>query len=321
MTAELIEARARTWVTRRRIAVLPEVQDLVLELIFRTIGVRIDERPLWRRHYEDLLLDAIPIRTRLPGSPAWRAARARAWLDRCVGALIGEVRRAKGAEGLAAELARARDEDGAALSEQHLVDNILFLVLAGHETTASVMAWLVLELAARPALWSELLGEATAAPAMPTSPEELGRFPYAEALFREAVRMYPPVPVISRVVTGSLLLSGRQIPEGVLVSACVGHLSRDGRRYPDPDRFDPTRWLRRSEPATPAEMVQFGAGPHFCLGYHLAWMEVVQLAVALARVMAAADLRPRLDARTLPSPLYLPLCHPPAKTQIVFDRA
>ena len=93
-------------------------------------------------------------------------------------------------------------------------------------------------------------------------------------------------------------------------------LSRDPELYPDPDSFRPERWLDKKEPPTPMEMVQFAAGPHFCLGYHLAWLEIVAFAVALGRALPAAG--PRLEGG-FPATRYLPLSHPDAAMAARFD--
>ena len=78
----------------------------------------------------------------------------------------------------------------------------------------------------------------------------------------------------------------------------------------------PERWIGRAGGLTATEMVQFGGGPHFCLGYHLAWMEIVQFAVALGRHLPAHG--PRLEG-AFPASRYLPLHHPSARFEVRFD--
>ena len=86
--------------------------------------------------------------------------------------------------------------------------------------------------------------------------------------------------------------------------------------FTSPDEFRPARWLERGPPAQ-LEIVQFGMGPHFCIGYHLAWLEAVQFAVALVRTAERHKLRPRLLGPE-PKPVYLPTEHPPARTRVTF---
>jgi cytochrome P450 len=152
---------------------------------------------------------------------------------------------------------------------------------------------------------------------VPQAPRELKQYPFAEALFREALRLHPPVHSVSRQVTGPLEVAGRAIPVGTEFSLDLDHLSRHESLYEEPDRFLPERWLGKSEAISPVEILQFGGGPHFCLGYHLAWMEVVQFAVALARTMAPLGLRPVTGE--WPRTHFLPLAHPAPRTRIRWE--
>jgi cytochrome P450 len=169
------------------------------------------------------------------------------------------------------------------------------------------MAWMVAHLATDRGAWQRLREEAIAAPSPPRSPREVREFPYAEAVFREVLRLHPPVSRDARRTVEEVELAGNTIPAGVTVGIPIGILSRDPDLYPEPDVFRPERWLGKKGGLTPAEMVQFGGGAHFCLGYHLAWMEIVQFAVALARLLPKEG--PRLEG-AFPAPRYLPLHHP-----------
>ena len=166
---------------------------------------------------------------------------------------------------------------------------------------------------------AELREEALAAPTttgVPSSPKDLRDFPYAEGVFREALRLHPPVASDARLAIEDLEIEGFTVPKGTLVSIPIGLLSRDPELYPDPDAFRPERWIGRAAGISPTEMVQFGGGPHFCLGYHLAWMEIVQFAVALARHLPARG--PRLEG-AFPAARFLPLQHPSARFEARFD--
>jgi cytochrome P450 len=165
-------------------------------------------------------------------------------------------------------------------------------------------------------VWRRLRDEALAAPGLPRSPKELRQFPYAEAVFRETLRLHPPVFQDARHASVDFEVAGSTIKAGTILNIPVLTLSRDPDLYPDPDAFRPERWLDRKEPPTPMEMVQFGAGPHFCLGYHLAWMEIVDFAVALGRELPARG--PRLRG-AFPASRYLPILHPSANMRARFD--
>lgn len=314
MVARIVEARIARWADQRRIPILVETRELALEIIFRLIGVAPENLGAWRAHYRQLLLANLGIPFMFPGSPAYRAAKAKTWIDARFQEIIDAVRSAAPAETLVHALTLARDDEGRPLTDAELVNNLRLLVLGGHETMAATLAWMVITLALRPELWSVLLDEAKEAPSVPESPQDARRFPFAEALFRETVRMYPPFGIITRKSVDDFELHGRLIPKGTMVGVDLWSISRDPALFDEPDTFLPSRWLGRSEPPSAREIAQFGAGPHFCLGYHLAWLETVQLAVALARELGRRGLRPYLDDNHTPSAIFVPVVHPPPKT-------
>jgi cytochrome P450 len=315
--AELIEQRVSTWPQQGELCILKETRELVLAAIFRLLGVAETELGEWRRQYERFMLLVVNLPIDFPGSPRRRGRKARSWLNDRLFGFIQTARAQPGAPGFLSALVHGRDEGGVALSDSELLDNLRLLVLAGHETSASTMAWMVVMLARHRDVWDSLCREACAADAVPCSPKELKRFPYAEAVFRETLRLYPPVVNDGRQSLVSFELGERTIPAGIQVAMSIMHLSRDKALYPDPDHFKPQRWLDKDEAISPIELAQFGGGPHFCLGYHLAWMEIVQFAVALARTLHPRALRPVLVG---PPPVmrYLPLLHPAAAARVAF---
>jgi len=319
LVASLVDARVRSWVGAGRgdVRILAETRELALEVMFRLVGVDEHEIGAWRHRYERLMLLALNFPFDLPGTPRRRGLEARAWLDERIGRIVTRVR-ARGAEeqGILPALLRSRDETGAPLSDRELVDNLRLVFLAGHETSASTMAWMVAHLAEEPAVWRALRDEARAAPDLPRSPRDLKQFPHAEAVFRETLRLHPPVAHDARRAIVDFELGGRTVKKGTLCTIPILTLSRDAEQYPDPDTFRPARWIGKQEALSPLEMVQFGGGPHFCLGYHLAWMEIVAFAVALGRALPASG--PRLVG-PFPAPRYLPLLHPAASTMVRFD--
>lgn len=315
--AELAQDKMRVWCEQGSIQLLVETRQLTLSLIFRMLGIPMAEAPQWSEKYEALLLLALNLPIDLPGSPYRRGRRAKNWIDERLLGFIRAARSRPREPGLMSALAHAQDEDGTPLSEDELIDNVRLLILAAHETTSTSMAWMTIKLAESPDLWDRLCAEANSAAAVPSTPAELRHFPFAEALFRETLRVYSPMQWNVRQVLADLELGGRQIPAGTHVGISVLHLSRDPALYEQPDAFRIERWLGRKEAITPLETAQFGGGPHFCLGYHLAWMELVQFAVILARSMSARGLRPRLDG-PLPALRYFPLLRPPKNTRVVF---
>jgi cytochrome P450 monooxygenase len=303
------------------VRVLAETQEATLRIIFGILGIRSHELSQWRRRFRHYMLSAMPLPFRFPGSPHWVARRARDWIDTRLRALVAQARQQPADAGLLARIVRGHDEQGKQLSEQEVLDNLRLLVLAGHETTASTLAWVLVHLASDRRLWERLCEEAFAVGEVPATPAQARACPFAEALFREAVRLYPPVYTETRRLREDARIGGHALPRGTIVTIPITLLSHDPRRYPEPARFDPDRWLGREHAPSSIETCQFGGGPHFCLGYHLAVLEGVQLAIAAARELGGAGLRPALPGGRVPSPVPLPLAHPPARTVLELVKA
>jgi cytochrome P450 len=318
LTASALGGLAERWARRGSARVLPEVQEAALAVIFRTLGVSDADLGAWRVRYRELLLSNLGIDLDLPGSPMRRAARARAWIDAELGELVRRARGRPDDGSLLAALARGTDEQGRGLADDELVDNLRLLVLAGHETISATLAWMVITLAARGDLWAALRDEVRPGAEIPASLDDARRFPFAEALFRETVRMHPPFSVVTRIARQDVVLHGREVPARTSVAVDLWGIARDPAVFERPDDVLPSRWIGRGAPPSPVEVSQFGAGAHFCLGYHLAWLEAVQFAVALARALGREGRRPVLRSPA-PRPVFVPTEHPPARTLVMFE--
>lgn len=317
MVAEQMTTTADAWAARRAVTVHAATLEVTLGTIFRLIGVEVAELSAWSEQYRDFVHAAVALPSWIPAMR--RAARARVWLDEHLLAIIQAERGRPNRGSFIAELVHGRDEAGQTLTDKELVDNLRLLTLAGHETTANVMSWMTIVLAQRPELWDALVAEATGAKDLPSTPQQIRSFPFAEGVFREALRLYPSVSITTRKVHNPLTLCGRTLKPGTMAGIGLAALARDPDIYTNPDRFDPTRWVGRKDPPSPLELSQFGGGAHFCLGYHLAWLESVVFAVALARRMAKDGLRPRLADGPAPRHYFLPLGHPSKNAKVVFE--
>ncbi|WP_437629550.1 cytochrome P450 [Sorangium sp. So ce854] len=318
--APVISARIDAWLKRDSIAIHPAMRELSLEIIFRVCGVPTEDLPAWSRAYRELLLGVYPIPGRLPGLPAYRSRRARAWIDDRLRALLALARAGAGAGGSLIDMfSRARDEEGKPLSDQEIIDNIRAMLLAGHETTASILAWIVIVLSSRPELRDAVHEEHTAAadtPA-PASFKDAQRFPVTSAIFREVLRLYAPGWFTFRRVMDAITLHGRRIPRGTPLAISPTSLGYEPSLFPDPDRFDLSRWRDRSTSLGPVELAPFGAGPHFCVGHNIAYLEAVQFQSAFVRALRRTGLVPRIQG-PLPRQVYFPLGHPTSSTRVAF---
>ncbi len=314
---EVLSRRLPSWTQGNKVSVLRETKVIALDIIFQVMGIESTQLREWARQYDEFVLGAINIPINLPGFPRWRARRGRAWLEGNLSSIIQGVRERGDRDSLVGALAHGRDEHGNGLTDDELRANLLILAFAGHETTASTMAWAMVHLAREPAAWRRLCDEATCVDELPRGFHELVKVvPYALAIFRESLRLYPPVNMDSRRAREGFTLYGREIPEGTTLGCSILHLSRNPSRYPQPEVWRPERWTEAAHKPTPIENCQFGGGPHFCLGYHMALLEGVLFLAETARAFARSG-KTITAPPQLPRPSYLPLTRPPISTQIV----
>lgn len=222
---------------------------------------------------------------RLPTAGTLRYERAVRQLDNAVYGFIHQ-RRANSelaADDLLSTLLQMR-EGGIAMSDEQLRDEVMTLLLAGHETTAVSLSWAWYLLAQHPELekklWSEL--EQVLNGRRPEIPD-LSRLPYADAVIREALRLYPPAWAIVRNALEDCTIGGYTVPAGstVVMSQWVTH--RDPRYHHEPMQFNPDRWLNGHSPTSKFTYFPFGVGPRMCIGASFATMEAVLVLATIAQ--------------------------------------
>jgi cytochrome P450 family 135 len=168
----------------------------------------------------------------------------------------------------------ARDEDGVALTDREVRDELLTLLLAGHETTATGLAW----------TFDLVLHDARV-----RARAEQGEERYLDAVIKEALRIRPVIPGVGRVVREApFAIGGYEVPVGVEINPSIRAIHRRGDLYPRPRVFSPERFLSEDAPDT-YTWVPFGGGTRRCLGASFA---LTEMRVVLARVLERADLRP-----------------------------
>jgi cytochrome P450 len=229
-----------------------------------------------------------PIEVRLPFVPATRELR------RNVGILDGVVddiirrRRASGEDvpDLLGLLMGARDEDtGQAMDDRQLRDEVMTIMLAGHETTALALTWTFYLLAQHPEWRERLEGEVDRelggrAPLM----VDLPRLPLTRMVLEEAMRLYPPAWGVGRWCNEADVVSGYDVPAGSVVSFSTFLLHRHPEFWDEPERFDPERFTPEREAARPRfAYLPFGGGPRQCIGRDFALAEGIILLATIAQ--------------------------------------
>jgi cytochrome P450 len=182
-------------------------------------------------------------------------------------------------------LLAARDEDGAPMSDQELRDEMVTLLLAGHETTATTLAWVLRYVLARPDLHARIRDEVAAlgdAARVPGAPD----LPLLDATIKETQRLMPIIPMVGRRLHAPATIGGHTLPAGIVAAPCMYLTHRRGDLWDEPEAFRPERFLGRRP--TPYEFFPFGGGNRACLGAAFASFE---MKIVLARMLGRVELR------------------------------
>jgi cytochrome P450 len=232
--------------------------------------------------------------------PAWlplpkqlRFRRARKDLQRIVDHLVTQRLAALDPDAddvLTRLILSTRDEPDRAVGAQRLRDELITLLLAGHETTASTIGWALALIDRHPQVAERLRAEASAVLG-DRRPEyaDLAGLTFTAQVIQEVTRLHPPVWILTRQATGADEVGGYHVPAGSDVLICPYTLHRHPEYWErpgrfDPDRFDPSRTHDRPRYAH----IPFGAGPRFCVGSHLGLMEATFVLAMLARELRLA---------------------------------
>jgi cytochrome P450 len=224
-----------------------------------------------------------------PGESTRRLEEAVRVVDERVARMIA-ARRAAGLarRDLLSVLVSARDEEGRAMSDEEVRDEILTLFIAGHETTASALAWALYLLGQHPEALERARGEASALRGRPATAADLPRLGFCLQVFKEAMRLYPPIYVMARRCLVDVRIGSFDLPRDTALIISPWTLHRRPEIWPDPERFDPSRFEPAAEQARDKlAYLPFGAGPRICIGNHFSLM---QGPLALATLLARLDL-------------------------------
>ncbi len=227
--------------------------------------------------------------------PLWvRYDRAKAaftkWVNRC----LGERRRSSvESNGVLERMLSARYDNGAPMSDEEIRDELITILLAGHETTATALAWALYDLGSNPAELEKLRTELAPFGSDP-DPEAIQKLPFLNAVCKESMRLHTLLPEVARELVSPLNLLGYNILPGnyVLVSSMAIH--HDADLYPEPDKFQPDRFITRSY--TPFEFLPFGGGHRRCLGAHLSDYE---MRITLAEIITHWEFEPAAVEREI----------------------
>ena len=236
----------------------------------------------------------------LPTPRNRRFRSALATLDHAVYTIIAaRKKRAEPGDDLLGMFLNARDEEsGQTMSERQIRDELMTMLIAGHETVASALTWTWQLLALHPEMYDRMIAEVNSVLAgCPPASSDLANLPYTAAVFAEALRLYPPAWLITRKALVADEILGFRIPAGSLIILSPYVIQRRAENWLEPQEFQPERFLGSNE-VNRFAYIPFGAGPRLCIGSHFAQVEA-QLILACAAQQVRLEMTappPAMDA-------------------------
>ncbi|UMB69553.1 cytochrome P450 [Mycobacterium paraterrae] len=285
---EEVARELSTWPVATPFATLPSMMRITLNVILRAVfGADGPELAALREILPPAVLLASRLTVLPPAlrrdlgrwSPWGRLERMRRRCDELIGSLIERARTAPDLDertDVLAMLVAARDEDGRPIPDDHIIDELQTLLAAGHETTATTLAWAVERLRRHPEVLAKLVAEIDA-----------GGSDLLQATVWEVQRSRPVIPLVLRVTTDRMRLGDWVLPKGHTMIASIALSHSSPANYTDPTRFDPTRFLN-NKPDT-SSWIPYGGGLRRCVGAAFANNEML---ITLRELLRTYTLEP-----------------------------
>jgi cytochrome P450 len=285
---EAAERELERWPQGEPIQLRPRMQAVTLEVIIRAVfGFREQERIELAHERLTHVLDITTDWRSMLALAILGPRRVYEWryfqreLDPVNELIFEEIRRRREAQDLEQRddvlslLVQARHEDGRPMSDQELRDELMTLLAAGHETTATALAWALERLVRHPDKLERLAD---------------GDEEYMDAVIKETLRLRPVLPIVVRKLQEEMEIGGMRLPAGVSVAPCIYLVHRRPDVYPEPYRFRPERFLE--QPAGTYTWIPFGGGVRRCLGASFAMFEMKAVLQAIVRRLTLRPARP-----------------------------
>lgn len=303
-TRELADAWAPRMMSGERF----DVHDDMMRLTLRIVGQTLLSTDLTSSASEvggalTSLLRILTARaSRLVSWPDWvptpanrLLVRERARLDAVVQTLIRQRRSSGAGDDLLGMLMSATDADtGEQMNDQQLRDELMTIVLAGHETTANALSWVFVMLGRHPDVEAKLRAELqTVLSGREPTTADAPKLVYTAAVLNETLRLYPPVWALARSCADGDVIGDVTLPKGSLVFFMPWLIHRRADVWPEPLKFDPERWLSGDKPKSRCAFMPFSSGPRKCIGDAFALLEgQLVLATLLQRVKVKVEEQP-----------------------------
>ncbi len=289
-----IAATVADWRRHGAFRFYPAVKRLTLELaadVFLGLELQAEVDQVNRDFVDLVEASAAVVRLPLIGRRYARGLKARARLERFLNERISARRRGGGSD-LFSQLCQVKDESGQPMRDDEIVDHLIFVMMAAHDTTTSALTTIVYALARHPEWQDRLRGDAQKLGKAAPDHDDLERLQTIDWVLREALRLYPPLTMIMRRAVKDCEIHGFKIPANTPVNLFPIHTQRLPQWWNNPTAFDPERFspARAEHKRHPFAWIPFGGGAHMCLGLHFAELQVkaVMLPLLLGSRIAVA---------------------------------
>jgi cytochrome P450 len=276
-TARITQQHAGSWEGGEN-NVLDLVGEMTLDVVCQTLfGCRVDHGEVQTmRHSLSILKKSGGLgatsEDQVPPDMLAEFKDALAALDSAVLKLVA-LRQESPGNDIMSHLISLKDDEQRGFDDRELRDHAMALMLAGHDSTADAISWALYLLAKHPDAQEKAWKEAEALPADPDL-QEPDTLVYGRRVLAEGMRLYPPSWIVSRQTTETYQIGPYTIPPQTYIRMPQWVTHRDARFFPEPDKFDPDRWLPEAEKSRPKfSYYPFGGGDRICLGQAKAWME------------------------------------------------
>ena len=318
LMAEAAERLHAPWSEGTRLDLQSAMTALTLEIVVETLfGAEVSDDVSQVRNNVRFILTYLSrwIASVVPLPLTWphhrRYHQAIHQLDSVVQRIITERRAHPEERGdLLSLLMHAQDEDdGAFMTDTEVRDEIMSILLAGHETTANALTWAWYLLMQHPAWYDRLCAQVETVLAGRTpGVEDLPRLQLAQRIFKETLRLYPPASLVNREVIAPIAIDGHTLTPGMTIFISLYALHRRPDSFPNPDTFDPDRFVNDAEKTWPRmAYIPFAGGTHICIGNHFALLEGSLILATLAQrvrfsLAEKVAVRPIMEVTLRPSP-------------------
>ncbi len=277
-----IDAGIKAWLPQQAVSaqarMFPLLKQLTLDLaasVFMGVQLGRGATELNRAFVHTVAASLALIRAPIPGLAMWRGIRGRKLLVERFRALISEKRKQHSSD-FFSEFCHVESEQGEKFTDQEIIDHMIFLMMAAHDTTTSTLTTMMYLLARYPEWQERLRAEAHSLGKASLEHDDLEKLTLLGCTMREALRMYPPLTSMPRMCTRDTEFQGHLLPGGTLVGVFPIHVHYMPSLWSEPQRFDPERFLppRQEDKRHAFAWIPFGGGAHMCIGQHFATLQV-----------------------------------------------